>query len=214
MSLGIWRYIMNKSKNQYQQGTWRGKGRSFFTTVHLLFLIPLLLLGSNGYAAQTCKASITASTPTSQFQINNNGTVFDYKTQLMWKRCSEGQSWDSVNSTCTGSATQYTWQNALKQAKTVNNGGGFATYTNWRVPNKKELASIVEVKCFYPAINTTLFPTTSPLVYWSASPFSSKIAYYSNRFGNTSWAVNFNLGLSNIYNKSFLEQVRLVRGGN
>jgi hypothetical protein len=66
------------------------------------------------------------------------------------------------------------------------------------------MVSIVEEKCYDPAINLTRFLNTPSSVVWSGSPY----AYYS---GNA-WYVNFNGGYSGIYNRSNDYQVRLVRG--
>ncbi|MDU9049433.1 MAG: DUF1566 domain-containing protein [Candidatus Electrothrix sp. Rat3] len=94
-----------------------------------------------------------------------------------------------------------TWQ----QPGTVNSGGGFAGYTDWRLPNIRELRSIVEEQCFAPAINAIRFPNTTISYVWSGSP----VAVYT---GNA-WAVDFSYGNSSIYGRSYNGSVRLVRGG-
>ena len=150
--------------------------------------------------AQTCQTtSIPATTPTNRFTDNKNGTVSDTKTGLMWKKCSEGQS----GSTCEGSAATYNWQQALQQAQTVNNGGGFAGHSDWRVPNVKELLSIVEEQCVEPAINLTVFPNTPNSAFWSSSPS----AYYSDN----AWYVAAANGNANGNDKGSGRYVRLVR---
>lgn len=193
---------MNQSKNQ---GEWYGKGRCFFTVVHSLFIIPLLLIGCNVYAAQTC-IGVSASTPTSDFIVNTGtqaGTVTHKKTGLMWKQCSEGLS--GANCATGTAATTFTWPNALARAQTVNNGGGFAGFTDWRVPNKKELASIVEVQCASPSINATIFPATVAANYWSASPYVGA--------GYKAWSVVFLNGNDFNPNTANSANLRLVRGG-
>jgi len=164
-----------------------------------------VLMWSDQAMAQTCKKtiSITPSTPTADFTLNGNGTVTNIKTHLTWKRCSEGQTWSGT--ICTGTATTYTWQGALQQAKTLNTGNGFATFTDWRVPNRKELDSIVERQCIAPAINTTIFPATVSNWYWSASPYAGNAA--------SAWNVLFRNGNGFAINKSSSNYVRLVRRG-
>ena len=123
-------------------------------------LLPIIV------SAQTCERNGIPTTPTSRFTVNNNGTVSDTKTGLMWKKCSEGQSGSDCRS---GSATKYGWEQALRHAQTVNNNGGFASYSDWRVPNLKELLSIVEEQCVEPSINLTIFPNVqSRAMYWSS----------------------------------------------
>ncbi len=164
------------------------------------------LLSAMAEAAQTCQtASIPATTPTSQFTDNRNGTVTDKLTGLMWKKCSEGQAWDSNTNGCTGREAPYTWQDALKQAQTVNTSGGFAGFTDWRVPNSNELASLVEEQCYAPAINLTVFPNASSAVFWSSSP----VAYD----GSKARLVSFSQGYDGWYDKDGNFSVRLVRSG-
>ncbi len=165
----------------------------------LTFVLTLLPVVAFAQICQT--ASIPATTPTNRFTINKNGTVSDTKTGLMWKTCSEGQSGTDCSG---GSAATYTWQLALQQAQTINNGGGFAGYSDWRVPNVKELLSIVEEQCIEPSINLTVFPNTPYLnVFWSSSP--------SADFSGNAWYVGFYGGGSDYGFKDYGNFVRLVR---
>lgn len=173
----------------------------FIPAVVLTSLLTLVPLTSS---AQTC-VGIPATTPTSQFTDHHNGTVTDNKTGLMWKMCSEGQMWDSNTNGCTGSDAYYTWQNALKQAQTFNTNGGFASYTDWRVPNKNELGSILEEQCYQPAINLVIFPNSSSNGFLSSSPVADN--------GSYAWGVHFGYGVSYRGNKYNNYSVRLVRGG-
>jgi len=155
-----------------------------------------------GTADAACVASITASTPTADFVDHGNGTVTHIKTGLMWKQCSEGLSGAGC---ATGTATVYTWQGALQAAQTLNGAGGFAGFTDWRVPNIKELNSIVENQCTLPSINATIFPATVSSWYWSASPYAG--------IATDAWDVFFGSGYDLASFKSSNSDVRLVRGG-
>lgn len=178
-------------------------------TVKQIIIIVVLSVPGVAYA-QTCKPeSIPATAPTSQFTDHDNGTVTDTKTGLMWKKCAEGQTWDSNTNGCAGSDASYTWQNALKQAQTLNTNGGFASYTDWRVPNKNELLSIVEEQCYAPAINLAVFPNTLFSVYWSSSPVAYDgygVWYVSIYDGYVSDGFGFG------FNKNSSGGIRLVRG--
>jgi len=155
--------------------------------------------------AQTCHPeSIPASTPDSQLQDNGDSTVTDLKTGLMWKQCVEGQS----GSDCArGSAETFSWQQALQRAQTVNSSGGFAGFTDWRLPNIKELRSLVEQQCQDPAINMTRFPATSSDGVWS----SSAVAGYAG-YSSFAWDVNFYIGNFTLSSMDYYHQLRLVRG--
>lgn len=166
-------------------------------------LTGLLVLGSGLAQAQTCQSgSIPATTPVSQFVDNGDGTLTDTKTGLQWQRCSEGQIWDGE--TCSGSAELFDWQQALQRAATVNNGGGYAGQVDWRLPNIKELRSIVEKQCAAPAINSSLLPAASGF-FWSSSPVASD--------GGSAWGVDFDDGYDYWDFKNYGNQIRLVRGG-
>ncbi|NSY33926.1 DUF1566 domain-containing protein [Pseudoalteromonas sp. JC28] len=164
------------------------------------FLLTLLVFGGAfNVAYGECKDNITPSTPNSRFALNENGTVTDTQTGLMWMRCSLGQTWDG--STCTGSASTYTWAQALASADESN----YAGFSDWYLPNIKELNSIVETACYDPAINQTVFPNTPSSGYWSSSPY----AYY----GSSAWLVSFSNGYDGGNSKNYNRHVRLVRAG-
>ena len=164
-----------------------------------------LLLTSPALHAQICQPdNIPATTPSSRFTVNTNSTVTDKQTGLMWKQCSEGQSGAGC---ATGNPVAYTWQGALQQAQTVNIGG-FAGYQDWRLPNLKELHSIVERQCHDPAINTAVFPNNSTLTnlyFWSST---SNVNY--SRYA---WVVSLATGDSRDGRKYLGSHVLLVRSG-
>ncbi len=191
-----------------------------YTTKVLVFFCTTLI--SSLSLAQDCNKSIKSTTPTptpnllmlddNRFKLEGeltvskgkikvpNGTLLDTKTGWLWKKCSEGQS----GTGCTGSSLQYTRQQALEKAKSVNNEG-FAGYKDWRVPTVKELASIVERQCIRPAINLTLFPNTPSDIFWTSEPYSDRTRhawYFNLSHGYHDWS----------FNKDSLYSVRLVRG--
>jgi alpha-tubulin suppressor-like RCC1 family protein len=145
------------------------------------------------------------------------GTLLDTSTGLMWKRCSEGQTWDLVDQVCKGPAnsslaTPYTWQAALQRAQDVNRPQGDPLkvgenlgYSDWRLPNRNELASLVEQQCSSPAINAADFPNTIAAPYWSSSPNAG--------YAQQAWSVDFSDGHVSGVAKTGSAYVRLVRGG-
>ncbi|KJR21266.1 hypothetical protein BOO91_13995 [Vibrio navarrensis] len=165
----------------------------------VLVLLPLLL-GVNAYASSLCagreNGAITAITPNTDFSDNGDGTVTHHTTGLIWQRCSLGQSWDGTD--CTGNATRFTWAEALATGAQHTLAG----FSDWRLPNKNELASIVEYRCFGPAINNQQFPNTSGW-YWSSSPDADNSGY--------AWFVNFVSGDVFSRGKATSNVVRLVR---
>lgn len=165
------------------------------------------------WAGQSCFASSVEKTmPTNNFLDNGDGTVTDKTTGLMWKRCSEGQAWDASASACGGAAGVFTWQGALQRAQHLNQDlGGYAGHTDWRVPNTKEISTIVERACQDPAINLTLFPNTPDAIFWSSSPYLGD--YGGSSTDTMAWVEAYPVGNAFVKAKSDTHYLRLVRGG-
>ncbi|WP_019520603.1 Lcl C-terminal domain-containing protein [Faucicola boevrei] len=142
------------------------------------YALILAMTATTSYA-QTCSPNIQQTRPDSRYQ-DMGAEVKDNVTGLIWQRCSIGQTWNG--NTCTGTATEHTWKQALTVAKNLGKG--------YRLPNIKELQSLIETKCYSPAINTSIFPNTETAFYWSSSPYV--------QFDDLAWGVNFNLGNSNV----------------
>lgn len=159
-------------------------------------------------------ARLIETTPTADFDTATDGTVIHIKTSLMWKRCAEGQTWNG--STCTGSASGMNWQTALTAAATST----FADHSDWRLPNIKELQSIVEFCGYDPAINRTIFPATPGFRFWSASSYVvpwwwwCDLGHICHHGPDEAWVVAFDNGVVYAIDKAYgFVRVRLVRGG-
>jgi hypothetical protein len=171
--------------------------------MRLLFFVFLVCLSRfvGEASAQTCNySSIVATAPTSRFSDNGDGTVRDLATGLQWKRCSEGQTWSW--GTCIGDASKHTWQEALQLAEVAS----YVNQNDWRLPNYKELFSIIEMACYGPRIDLNVFPATLSDTYWTSSP--------DRYYGGGAMGVDFS---ENQYSTAPFKEsripVRLVRGG-
>ena len=162
--------------------------------MHKLTLATLMALTTTLSHGQTCNPKIVREAPDSRYQLLNSGTeVKDTQTGLIWQRCSLGQTWSGTS--CIGTTATYNWPNALQTAKNMGN--------DWRVPNVKELDSLVEEACYDVATNETYFPNTVRSGYWSSSSYAHN--------SNSAWIVNFIIGLSQEDYKNDNNYVRLVR---
>jgi len=142
---------------------------------------------------------------------NGDGTVTDNVTGLMWEKLADdGSVHDKDN--------RYTWAEAFDVKIATLNADRFAGHTDWRLPNLRELQSLVDVGRAGPstalAFDTTCTVGCTPRscsctissVYWSSTTYENSPA--------NSWAVYFNVGIVNTIKKSDAYYVRAVRGGS
>lgn len=135
--------------------------RTIYLTMATLATISL----STPLMAQTCKENIAPSTIAEQFVDTNEGYIIDVKTGLMWSKCLFGQTFESGE--CTGSPLDIeSWSLALKTTEQADVAG----FNDWRLPNIKELASIIEYQCYAPAIRLDAFPDTPSAGFWTNTP--------------------------------------------
>lgn len=163
--------------------------------------VAALMSGFPAHAA--CTAGIAAenlaeSTPGADFHGFDDGTVAHLKTGLIWKRCAEGQSWNGAH--CDGTSQLVSWGGALQLSVQASDAGA----VDWRVPNRKELESLVEFCGHSPAINLVQFPDTPAERFWTSTTFIDT--------PSRAWDVYFSDGYSGASGKSAdLLHVRLVR---
>ena len=96
-----------------------------------LFIISVLLISGMVYGGV-------------EYSIGSNslsGTVLDESTKLRWTRCSINDSGEGdATSSCVQSHIKVTWENALITCESLD----FAGINDWRLPNVRELLSIVD----------------------------------------------------------------------
>ena len=127
-----------------------------------------------------------------------NNLVIDRQTGLQWRRCVESKTWNG--STCVdGGVSTFRHANAFALPGSA---------TGWRMPNVKELSSLVEPsRGSAPLLDTTAFPNTPLAAFWSTTPaVNSASASDVSAFG-----VDFVDGQVRAYSRAFLFAVRLVR---
>jgi len=160
-----------------------------------------LALSITGPALAECQggenAAILPATPSAAFFDFGNGTVLHRPTQLIWARCAIGQAW--TGSACSGEPELMDWAQALNAAAEADLAG----QTDWRLPNRNELGSIVESRCHGPAINGAIFPDSPAQGMWTSSPAAAQ----------TAWQVAFDQGALVLRPNNETAAVRLVRGG-
>ncbi len=117
---------------------------------------------------------------------NGDGTVTDTVRGLMWQQ-------ETPDNTMT-------WAQALSYCENLSLAG----HTDWRLPTRKELRTLVDYSKYYSTINTTFFDTV-PSFYWSSTTSAHSPRYV--------WGVCFNQGYDNFSLKYDTNYVRAVRTG-
>jgi hypothetical protein len=122
-----------------------------------------------------------------EYVNNGNGTVTDTSTGLMWQQADDGQT--------------RTWQEALSYCEGLNLAG----QTGWRLPDIRELNSLVDDTRYWPTINQAF--SSRGDFYWSGSTLAENPL--------KAWDVHFGIGDTTHYLKIYKIQghfVRCVRG--
>ncbi|MFC1670731.1 DUF1566 domain-containing protein [Spirochaetota bacterium] len=126
---------------------------------------------------------------TTHFTDNGNGTIKDNLTGLTWTKCSMKTISSSpvmdATTNCVDTHSEVgNWVEAILACENLN----YAGKTDWRLPNIKELISIVDWKRINPAIDSKYFPRTENSYYWSST---NKVG---SHFNASAWCLNFTNG--------------------
>jgi hypothetical protein len=136
-------------------------------------------------------APLAACPPDSEpegFLDHGDGTITDHRTGLMWQKVTAdvGDDQDGNND---GSLD---WCEALTFADDLD----FAGHTDWRLPNIRELNSIVDPSQLDPAIDPVF--EARPLAYWSSTTRAFQLVGDDCQGGNPTvgeaWTNSFNRG--------------------
>ena len=159
------------------------------------------LVGENAHVPRTTRGQCPCSVPgddgfmragalwpNPRFTDRGNGSVTDNLTGLIWLK----------NSNCYGTRT---WLEAIGDANALANGicgltdGSAAGH--WRLPNVRELLSLIDFNAFTPAFPPAI-PTGSP---FTNMPVAVDFRYWSSTVvvNNTSnaWDIDFGIGTVN-----------------
>ena len=154
--------------------------------------------------------------PSPRFTDNGNGTVRDNLTGLIWLKnadCEQFYEGDTLGQ------NYRNWRAALNAANKLANGYcGLADGSKagqWRLPNIKELHSLMDFGFDHPAL-----PNTVGTGQWTeGDPFSGVLSssYWSSttrpHFTNSAWFVDLDGGYVGLVGKTSTYHVWPVRGG-
>ena len=124
--------------------------------------------------------------------LGGNGTIFDRATGLLWPKNFNGPGGNG--------GASLTWANAINWA----NGLSCAGFTDWRLPNVKELMSIVDYNLSYPCWYD-IFTNEALSIFWTST---SDRDYTLDARG-----ISGSTGDVHSYDKAISRRVLAVRGG-
>lgn len=161
-----------------------------------LSLIAVCLQTASIAIAEPCGSDPDAPMPDRRYIQIQDGTVLDTRTGLLWKACAEG----AAGLGCAdGSSDRFRWQGALHRARDSR----FAGHSDWRLPSRHELLSLLQSRCYGLEIDGVNFPNTPPERFWTSTPAT----YYPG----SAWTVHFADGSIGYGTKQDSAYVRLVR---
>jgi len=140
-------------------------------------LLPTICFGQgqDGYLNTGCPNDL------SRFTVSVDDTVIDNCTGLQWQRFTGGQ---------------LDWCTALEFCEGLSSAG----HDDWRLPNGRELLSIVDYGRFGPATDPVFVGELEP--YWSST---------SSVVPSSAWVVYFETGSASTNTKDKFRYVRAVR---
>ncbi len=147
-------------------------------------------LGDDGSYATGCP-------PEGRFVDNGDGTVTDACTRLIWQKVTADVNGDGVLT----DLDRVDWCSALAYCVSLELGG----YDDWRLPNVRELETIVDYGRIDPAIDPVFRALSSD--YWSSTSVAGSPAH--------AWSVTFQVGGISSLGKEDKERsyLRAVRSG-
>ena len=185
---------------------------------------------------------------TLSYTDNGDGTITDNVTGLMWEKKDDSggihdqdnlYTWcvdvSPDNGACDNGTNSMDGTIVTTFLAALNGGGGFAGYTDWRIPNYKELTSILDLETVGPAVDPAFHQSATCTgctdvtaaacscmqsnYYWSSTTYQGEMEGAASSAPpapgpNVAWSVEFNGGfVIAIFDKISVLYVRAVRGG-
>lgn len=166
--------------------SWNYKSNTYYINTSNTFYPTMIesTIGGNALGDLHRLRCVSNSLPAKNKRLvnNNDGTILDLDTSLVWQRCTAGQT---NLTTCSGGTDLITtWTGALSYCQSLNLAG-----KTWRLPNISEFRSLLDFYTTFgsPGFDPTYFPNTVSSNFWTSttSPLSAANAYIVH-FGSSS----------------------------
>ncbi|MDH5546553.1 MAG: DUF1566 domain-containing protein [Gammaproteobacteria bacterium] len=176
---------------------------SYYKFISLFLALSLFVAPAS---AQICALDTTPqSISPTNFSINQ-GVITDIASSLTWQRCFYGQTWNESLQRCQGNPIKLDWKQALNAAASLNG--------NWRLPNVKEILTIVDYQCMSPPLNPELFPEAPSSLrsgLWTSTPLQTNISITSPV--QSAWLIELGHGSLQHHTMDDPNYLLLVRDG-
>ncbi len=113
--------------------------------------------------------SVTPPPPSPRYGIPGDGTVVDVASTLVWQRDVD--------------ANLRTWNEAKNRCAILSLAG-----SGWRLPNMKELQTLIDETAMNPAIDSTALGDAPPDAFWTSTPLAAD--------ATQAWFVSFYSGVA------------------
>ncbi len=188
-------------------------GRQSFPATGQTVSYPADLFFDSGQAVND-DGAVQAGSPLN-FLDNGDGTITDLNTGLMWEKKSNDGSIHDVDRTYfwskAGAFTVWDWIGLMN----TEDGPGFAGHSDWRLPNRRELDSLVDFSRVDPSVAPVFQTVCTEGCTVTACSCTALADYWSSTTAavNTTlaWVVEFSRGRGDDRAKSASRAVRAVR---
>ncbi len=146
-----------------------------------------------------------------EFRDNGDGTISDLRTTLMWEKLSNDNGIHDYDN------FSYLWEGAFQKILDLNEQA-YAGYTDWRVPNIRELATLVDFSAYSPAVHSVFHNNCTPGCTIAECSCTNANDYWSSttyqQTPSNAWNVDFRTGqVDPTGGKTTYKYLRAVRGG-
>lgn len=143
--------------------------------------------GTKSFNVRAVRTVTPPQTVQSRFVRTTFGTVSDVATGLMWLGNPLSDS--------------LTWEQALAAARNLTTGG----FSDWRLPNVKELQSLNDETALRPSVNTQIFSGFTTARYWASTTLPNQTS--------RAWFLDTEYGIVSYDDKTKRLRIVAVRGG-
>lgn len=131
--------------------------------VPLTVALVAILAGCTERNPPECSDAIDSRLIPHNFELFEGGFAQNKNSGLFVTRCAAGQSFRNYR--CKGDSLKLSWDGAVAYAAEVAEKTG----ENWRLPDYKEMQSLLVDHCVNPAANPFVFPDMEVANFWTSS---------------------------------------------